>query len=185
MKTTNMNRRIEDLSEKLTDMTSGNIIQLDLESFSESERLLFKKVSDIDSEYQRSGHSDILLKNAELVSKSTEIILKHITELYCFTVPRAMHCVLPNLDYEIVNYFFKLQYVNFEADLVEGIGNLEKWSKEDQEEFLVDLRKRGPHFFRVPRGLSESDIKTTDESTEEEVEYSAESSTEEETEKTE
>jgi hypothetical protein len=57
--------------------------------------------------------------------------------------------------YEIVEYFFKLHFYNFEADLIECLANVRKWSEKDREDFLLDLKQNGSMFFRIPRGFTE------------------------------
>ena len=54
-----LNRRVDDLSESLKDAASGSVIRLDFDSFSEAEKLVFRKVDEIKGEYERTGSERI------------------------------------------------------------------------------------------------------------------------------
>ena len=51
--------------------------------------------------------------------------------------------------------FLQSTFLQFQADLAESLNNVRGWSEKDREEFLVDLRKNGNLFFRIPRGFNE------------------------------
>ena len=70
--------------------------------------------------------------------------------------PMVLGCDSSN---EIVEYFFRLHFYNFEADLTDCLAQVNKWSEKDREEFLLDLRKNGGVFFRIPRGFGDFDGK--------------------------
>ena len=124
-----MNKRIDDLSEKFKDTTLGSIIHLDFDSFSEAEKLAFSKVGEIVEKYRQTGSEDALVENTDLISKNLEIIFRRVTELYCYVVPMVLGC---GGSQEIVEYFFKLHFYNFEADLNECLANVRKWSEKDR-----------------------------------------------------
>lgn len=147
-----LTKRVESLCEKLRDNSSENILQIDFNSFSEAEKILFHKVDEIEEEYRKTGSVELLAENSDLISKNLEVILRRVTELYCYVVPMVLGS---DGSYEIVKYFFKLHFYNFEADLIECLAHVRTWSKKDREEFLLDLRKNGAFFFRIPRGFSE------------------------------
>jgi hypothetical protein len=147
-----LNGRIDVLSEKLEDTKLGSIVRLDFDSFSEAEKLAFSKVDEIEKKYRQTGSEDALMENADLISKNLEIIIKRVTELYCYVVPRVLGC---GGSQEIMEYFFRLHFYNFEADLVECWANVRKWSEKDREDFLLDLKQHGSLFFRIPRGFTE------------------------------
>jgi hypothetical protein len=147
-----LNGRIDDLSEKLEDTTPRSIVRLDFDSFSEAEKLVFSKVDEIGEEYRQTGSEDVLVENADLISKNVEIIFRRITELYCYFVPKVLGY---GGSQEIAEYFFKLHFYNFEADLAECWANVCKWSEKDREDFLLDLKQNGSLFFRIPRGFTE------------------------------
>jgi hypothetical protein len=48
-----------------------------------------------------------------------------------------------------------LHFLNFEADLTECLAHVRTWSDKDKEVFLLDLKKNGAFFFRVPRGFND------------------------------
>ena len=60
---------------------------------------------------------------------------------------------------EIVDYFFKLHFYNFDADLAECLNHLRTWTDKDREEFLSELKEYGANFFRIPRGYNERNCK--------------------------
>ena len=129
MRKLGLNGRIDDLSEKLEDTTLGSVVRLDFDSFSEAEKLAFSKVGEIGEKYRQTGSEAVLAENADLISKNVEIIIKRVTELYCYVVPMVLGC---GGSQEIVEYFFKLHFYNFEADLNECLANVRKWSEKDR-----------------------------------------------------
>lgn len=158
MKTNDMFKHVEKVSEKLKNTTTDGLLRVDFGSLSEAEKALFDKVDEISEEYKRTGSEELLAKNGDLITKNIEIIFKRITELYCYTIPNSI-CGFTAIDYEIVNHFFELHFLNFEADLIECIRNLQRWDENDCQEFLCDLKKNGPKYFRIPRGFSNNDFK--------------------------
>ena len=156
MKKWQLTHRIDTLSEKLADSNPAEIIHIDVESFSEAEKQLFAKVDEIRDEYLQTGKTENLAKSYELILKEFEVFFRRVTELYCKTVPICLGCTG---DREIVEYFFKLHFLNFEADLAECLTHVRTWSDEDREFFLADLKKNGAIFFRVPKGFTENDEK--------------------------
>ena len=91
---------------------------------------------------RQKGNEELLLKNGDLIYKSIEVMFKRITDLYCYTIPKAI-TGLTAIDHEIVNHFFQLHFWNFETDLFECILNLQKWEENDIQKFHCDLKKYG------------------------------------------
>lgn len=148
-----LTKRIDDLSKKINDNDNADITHLDFDSFSEAEKTLFREVDEIEKDFQQTGNEDILIKNGDLIFKSIEIIVKHVTELYCHILPTALACYEKR---EIVDYFFKQHFYNFEMDLSECLAHVHTtWTDKDRDEFLLDLKKNGAYFFRIPRGFNE------------------------------
>ena len=120
----------------------------------------FSKKSDkIEEEFKKTGDEEILLKNAELLLKPSEVILRRITELYCYV---ATTLLAGGQNKEIVDYFFKLHFYNFETDLYECLAHLHTWTDKDREEFLLDLKENGAKLFRIPRGYNEDNCRGID-----------------------
>jgi len=157
MKTNDMFRRVENISEKLNDPTTHNLLRVDLNSLSEAEKALFRKVDEISEEYQRTGNPELLVKNDDLIYKNIEIIYKRVTELYCGIIPLFI-CGATALNYEVVKSFFQLHFLNFEADLFECVRNLQRWEERDIQEFLCEIKSR-PFLIRIPRGFNEYNSK--------------------------
>jgi len=144
-----LNRKVNRLSEQLADPIHPEI-KLDVDSFSEAEKTLFRRVEEIAEEYRQTGSVELLLENSDLISKNLEVFLMRVRELYCYAVPRVLG--FGEAD-GVVKYFFGLLFYNFEADLKECLANVRSWSKKDREEFALDLKNNKAVFFRIPRGL--------------------------------
>jgi len=158
MKTRDMVRRVENLSEKLRDTTIDSFLRVDFNSLSDAEKELFRKVDEVSEEYKRTGNEELLVKYDDLIIKDIDVMYKRIEELYCFTVPNAI-CGLTCLDHEVVNHFFQQQFLNFKADLNECVRNLQRWDERDVGEFLSDLKQNGTHYYRIPRGFNDHNNK--------------------------
>jgi hypothetical protein len=151
-----LSKRIDGLSEKLKDL-SGEMIKLDYDSFSQAEKLLFAKVDKIEAEYRKTGSSELITENADLIYKNIEIIQRRVTELFCYITPLALDC---DGTREITKYFFDLHFYNFQVDLTECLRHIRsKWNQKDVDEFLLDLKKNGSPLFRIPRGFNEYNCK--------------------------
>ncbi len=155
MKPWQINRKVNRLSEQLADPIHTEI-KLDANSFSEAEQLLFRKVDEIAEKYRETGSIEGLVENSDLISKNLEVFLMRVRELYCYAVSTVLGCGSSN---EVVEYFFRLHFYNFEADLTDCLAEVNKWSESDREEFLLELRRNGSIFFRIPRSLGDHDGK--------------------------
>jgi hypothetical protein len=144
-------RRVESLSEKLEDKDSGSMLRLDFDSFSEAEKRLFRKVDEIEQKFQ-TGSLEATAEDFDLVYKNLEVILRRVRELYCYVVPMVLGS---DGSKEIVEYFFKMHFYNFEADLIECFMNVSTWTEKDRCEFLCDLRESGSVFYKIPRGFND------------------------------
>ena len=152
MKPWQLNNKVNNLTKQLADPINPGI-KIDFNSFSEAEKLLFAKVDEIEEKYRQTGSEELLVENADLIFKNLEVILRRITELYCFAVPTVLGC---DGTYEIVEYFFRLHFYNFQADLTECLAHVRKtWTEKDRQEFLSDLKQNGAPFYRIPRGFNE------------------------------
>ncbi len=153
MKNERLFRRVESLSEKLADKTSGNLVHIDFDSFSEEEKHLFRKVDEIEEKFLQTGSMEPAAENFELIYKNLEVILRRVREMYCYVVPMVLGS---DGTKEIVEHFFKLHFYNFEADLTECLKKVRTWTEKEQRDFLSDLQKNGPCLFRIPRGFNDS-----------------------------
>jgi hypothetical protein len=152
-------RKIDRLVEQLTDPIHPKA-KLDLDSFSEAEKALFCRVEQIAEEHRRTGSGEVLLKNSDLISKNLGVILMRVRELYCYAVPRVLGCGVTD---GVAEYFFRLHFFNFEADLKDCLAHLAAWSKEDREAFAQDLKDDKVSFFRIPRELNDVDALELDD----------------------
>ena len=156
MKNSHLFRRVDSLSEKLADKTTGNLVHIDFDSFSEEEKRLFRKVDEIQEKFLQTGSMAPAAENFELIYKNLEVILRRVREMYCYVVPMVLGC---DGTKEIVEYFFRLHFNSFEADLTDCLTRVGAWSEKERDEFVLDLRKKGPILFRIPRGFGDYDGK--------------------------
>ena len=114
-----MFKRVENIAEKLKDPAANSLLRIDVNSWSEAEKALFQKGDEVIEEYRRTGNIDVLEKNGDIdiIYKNIEVVWKRITDLYCYTVPKAINGIT-GLNHEIVNYLFKLHFLNFEIDVL-------------------------------------------------------------------
>jgi hypothetical protein len=152
MKTTHLKQRVNSLTEQLSDSSTQGVIRLDYESFSTAEKLLFQKGDQISAEYHRTGNMKLLEENAALIDKTFAVILRRVTELYCEVAADVFSC---GVNREVIEYYVKLHFFNFEVDLAECLAHVRTWSEEDRIGFLADLKKNGCFFPRIPRGFNE------------------------------
>ncbi len=73
MKPWQLNRRLENMSEKLDAVSSG-VVRLDFYSFPENEQELFMKVWEIQEKYGDHPPPDVVVANKEFIFKASEII---------------------------------------------------------------------------------------------------------------
>ena len=155
-------RRVEKIAEKLKDTSEGTLLRIDFDSWSEAERALFQKVDQINEEYVRTGNYELLAENADLIYKNLEVMHRRIRELYCYTIPTVISGIAA-VDREVIDYFFQLHFLNFEADFLQCVKHLHTWTKRDFDQFMCDLKKNGACYFRIPRGFNERNSKEFDE----------------------
>jgi len=145
-----LENRVESLSEKMKPALSEGI-RIDFDSFPEPEKQLLRRVFEIEEKYGSSPPSDIMEANGEFVFKALEVLSWRVAELFMDVVPKALGCD------EIEEWFFKLYFCNFLKDLKECLKNVRKWSVQDREEFLRDMKenKLMSRVRRIPRGFND------------------------------
>ena len=135
MKSAQLTKKINDLSEKLKPVASEGI-RIDFDSFTEPEQLVLLKNFELQEKYGSTWPREVILANKELIVKANEIAAKRTTELFLFIMPRAFM-----LD-EVEQYFFKLNFDIFLVHLKECLANVKKWSDKDRENFLRETKPR-------------------------------------------
>ena len=155
MKPWQLDRKIGALAEKMKPVQS-DVVRLDFDSFSEPEKQLFNKIWEIQEKYGSSPPADVIEANKELTFKALEVIFRRVLELFLFTVPKAFCWD------EIEEWYFKLHFYNFFKDLEECLERVRRWSAEDREEFLRDMKESGmiDKVFRIPHSSGTEDLKT-------------------------
>jgi hypothetical protein len=157
LKNAHLFRRLDSLCDKLADKTTGNLVHIDFDSFSEEEKRLFRKCDEIEAKFLQTGSMEPFAENFELICKNLEVILRRVRDMYCYVVPMVLGC---DGSKDIVEYFFKLHFYNFEVDLSECLSHVRVWSEKEKGEFLSVMAKNEPAFFRIPRGFNDRNRKT-------------------------
>ena len=137
------------LSEKLKDVPFEGI-RIDLDSFPEPEKQLFRKILEIQGKNGSEPSAEVIEANAEFIFKAREVIGWRILELFMFVMREL-------LGDEIEEWYFKLHFCNFLVDLNECLQRVRKWSLKDREEFLSHMKQDGMmnKFVRIPRGFND------------------------------
>ena len=134
MKPSQLTKRIEELSEKLKPVPSDGI-RIDFSSFTEPEQLMLLKNFELDEKYRGKWTREAVLENKEIILKGNHIVMSRITELFLFSMPRAMM-----LD-EVEQILFRINFWGFMERWLECQNNVKKWSEKDREDFLRDMKK--------------------------------------------
>jgi hypothetical protein len=153
MKNDQITKRIEEIDKKLQD-PAQKPVRIDYDSFSEAEKKLFEAVAKIQLQDPQTGNHTLIDENNAYFNKVIEVMYNRIRELYCNTIPTAI-AGSTLLELDVINYYFKLHFLNFETDLYECLQNLTRWTEKDQQEFVDDLKKNGTRYFRIPRGFND------------------------------
>jgi hypothetical protein len=132
LKPSQLTKRIEELSEKLKPVPSEGI-RFDFNSFTEPEQLVILKNVELHEKYDNHWTKEAVLENKDVIVKCNGIVIDRVTELYLFSMPRAMM-----LD-EIEQWFFKFHFNLFLKNWVQCLKNLKKWPKKDRDDFLRDI----------------------------------------------
>jgi len=133
MKSAQLTKRIEELSEKLKPVPSEGI-RINFYSFTEPEQLVILKNLELDEKYQGRWTHEVIMENKELILKLNHIVISRVMELFTFAMPRAM------MLNEVEQWFFKFNFNEFFRRWLECQKNLSKWSKKDREDFLRDIK---------------------------------------------
>ena len=154
MKSWRLNRRVDCLSEKLKSVAS-DVVGLDYDSFPEPEKQLFRRIWEIQREYGSSPPPDVLEAHMELILKAREVVSWRVIELFMFVMKEVLGSD------EVEEWYFKLHFYNFFADLSGCLANVRKWSEKDRAEFLRDMKESGMinKVFRIPRGPFAEDLR--------------------------
>ena len=141
------------MSEKLKPVVS-DVIRVDFDSFSEPEKRLFNRIWEIQQEYGVSPPVDVIEANKELIFKASEVIVRRVIQLFMSIMKKLL------VHDEVEEWYFKLHFYNFFADLSECLANVRKWSDRDREEFLRDMKENDMmnKVFRIPRSSNTGDL---------------------------
>ena len=147
MKPWQLNRRVNSLSEELSDPVKTET-SIDFNSLSEPERQLFDKVQEIIDKYAPANPpQDVIEKNADLWYKGLEIFGRRVTELFVEVMPESFCCD------ELEAWYFKLYFYNFWLDWLESVKKLREMPKEQHNELFCERKEMGLFdvVFRFPK----------------------------------
>jgi hypothetical protein len=142
-----LSSRVDRLSEELADPVKTET-RVDLNSFSEPERLLLDRVQEIVDRYAPAlPPQDVVEKNAGLWCKGLEIFGRRVIELFVEVVPDTLLCD------ELERWYFKLYFCNFWLDWQESLRIVRGMSKEQRDTVASEYRELGvfDRVFRFPR----------------------------------
>lgn len=132
MKPSQLTKRIEELSAKLKPAPSESI-KIDFHSFTEPEQLVLLKSFELDDKYQGKWTHQALMENKEIIVKANHILISRVTDLFTFTMPRALM-----LD-EVDQFIFRFHFNTFMENWIDCMKKVHKWSKKDREDFQRDI----------------------------------------------
>src|SRR5208283_5928481 len=121
MKPSQLTKRIEELSEKLKPFPSEGI-KIDFHSFTEPEQLVLLKSFELDDKNQGKWTHQAVMENKEIIVKANHILISRVTDLFTFTMPRAMM-----LD-EVDQFFFRFHFNTFMENWINSMKKVRKWS---------------------------------------------------------
>ena len=127
-----LNRRIQELAEKLKPMPSEGI-RIDFRLFTEPEQLVLLKNAELDEKYGGAWTHERIMENKDLILKANHSLVSRMMELFLFVMPRAMMLS------ELEQWFFKFNFNEFFRRWFECQKNLSKWLDKEREEFLRDI----------------------------------------------
>ena len=157
MKPWQLNRRVNGLSEEITD-PSKTETRIDINSLSEPERQLFARIDEIIDAYKPANPpDDVIEKNGDLWNKGLEIFARRSLELFVEVMPASLCCN------ELEEWYFKLFFHNFWLDWLESVKKLRDMPKERYNELFVERKEMGmlDVVFRFPKSWrGESEIRT-------------------------
>ena len=156
MKPWHLNRRVNKLSQEITDPVKTEA-KIDFNSLSEPERQLLDKVQEIVDKYApASPPKDVIEKNADLWNKGLEIFARRALELFVDVMPASLCCD------ELEEWYFKMYFYNFLFDWLESVQRLREMPKERHDELLCERRDMGllDRIFRIRRNPPEPTKKT-------------------------
>lgn len=157
MRARELDWKLRQLAEKMEDVPIAGTTRIDWNCLTERERMLFDRVCEIRDKYAPSPPpDDVLAENFELFVKGIQLFMRRAVDLFVSVMSSS-------LGGEVEEWYFKLHFYNFMADLTDCLVNVQKWSEEDRARFLKDMHESGmiDRVFRLPRGFSVEDKQKT------------------------
>jgi hypothetical protein len=91
------------------------------------------KSFELDDKYRGQWTHQAVMENKEIIVKANHILISRVTDLFTFTMPRAMM-----LD-EVDQFFFRFHFNSFLDNWIDCMKKVRKWSKKDREDFQRDI----------------------------------------------
>ena len=137
MKPWQLNRKVNGLSNIIDDYAKTET-KIDINSFSEPERILLDKVQEFVDKYAPGlPPQDVIEKNSDLWYKGLEIFGRRATDLFVEVVPDSFCCD------ELEKWYFRLYFYNFLLDWLDQVKSLREMPKEKYQELFAERKEMG------------------------------------------
>jgi hypothetical protein len=131
-----IDKKLDGLSDKLDISSGGSRSRIDPGCFSEQERALLVKVTEIlENSSPDLPPAGVMLENYELFSKASEIIVRRAMELFAHAMPRL------GGGGEIDTWFFNQFFYNFLLDYTECLKTVYNRSEKERQDLLSYLQE--------------------------------------------
>jgi hypothetical protein len=136
MKTSALSKRVDDLSMKIVDEPKEHIARFDDSSFTDAEKLLFRKIEELQEQYGARLNPEVLEANKDLIFKAHEILLHYAVDTFRFT----LLCFFGNPESQRDKNLFTLFFYNFLLDVRECLKEAQK-HPESEDDFIRLMQK--------------------------------------------
>ena len=122
-----LSKRVDDLSMKLVEEPKEHIARFDVSSFTDAERVLLRKIDELQEQYGIRLNPEVLEANKDLIFKTHEILFKYAVETFRF----AMLCFFGNPENQRDKNLFNLFFYNFLLDVKKCLKEAQQTKSED------------------------------------------------------
>jgi hypothetical protein len=133
MKSFFLSKRVDELSMKLVDEPKEHIARFDADSFTEPEKLLFRRIEELQAEHGVKLPPDILEANKGIIFKAQNIIFKYCVETFRF----SMHCFM-DADSQRDKNLFDLFFYSFMLETKRCLKEAQQTKTEEEYFDLMD-----------------------------------------------
>ena len=129
-----LSKRVDNLAMKLVDEPKERIARFDAASFTEAEKLLFRRIEELQKEYGTRLNPEVLEANKDLIFKAEDILLKYCIETFRF----MMLCFWGNPESQRDKNLFNLFFYNFLLDVKKCLKEAQQTKSEEDYFNLMD-----------------------------------------------